>query len=700
MELSALVSQLSRVGKTASKRLAYLGVNIVKDLLYYFPFRYEDYRTMVPISQLQHGQMVTICGQVQLIANKRSFKRRKIITEALVADKTGAARVVWFNQPFIIKNIHVGDVVYLSGKVQTDMLGPQLASPTYEKYKKDPAHTARLVPIYSLTFGLTQKQIRSLTNQVITLAGQVEEWLPKEILEKADLTPLSDALRGIHFPADDNDLKQSVERLKFDELFLIQLKAELSRLEKSGIKAPKINFKEAEVRSFVSSLPFQLTKTQKISAWEIFQDLEKSAPMSRLLSGDVGSGKTVIAAMAMLNACLNGFRSVFMAPTEILASQHYNSLIKLFGDKFSVGLLTGSQFAIHNYKFEEKSQAGQKKEFFKKIGDGELSIVVGTHALFSEGVEYKKLGLVIVDEQHRFGVEQRKTIKEKGRGVHFLSMTATPIPRSLALVIYGDLDVSIINELPPGRKKIITKLVEPAKRDKAYQFIRDQVKQGRQIFVVCPLIERKEDEAEIEIINYPANPSNEKKSVLSEYEKLSKNIFPDLRVGYLHGKLKGKEKERIMSDFKNGKLDLLVSTSVVEVGVDIPNASVMMIEGAEGFGLAQLHQFRGRVGRSIHQSYCLLFTHSDSVKASERLSFFEKNNDGFKLAEKDLEMRGPGEVYGTEQSGMMNLRIAQLNDRELIKKTRELAKETAVDLEKYPVLNKKMKDWEKSVHLE
>ena len=521
------------------------------------------------------------------------------------------------------------------------------------------------------------------------MADKIEEWLPPDILEQADLVLLPNALRGIHFPADENELKISADRLKFDELFLIQIKAELSRRERFSSRAPALIFKEDKIKNFVAALPFALTKPQKISAWEILQDITKTTPMNRLVSGDVGSGKTVVAAISMYDAFLNGYQAVMMAPTEILAQQHYDSLVKLFlGIGINVGLLTGSRAVCHlpltkreregvaevsartattptPLLGKEGMTANQKKELLAKLKNGEINLVVGTHALLSENVGFHKLGLVIVDEQHRFGVEQRKLIKQKalipplfkeGAGggqsaAHFLSMTATPIPRSLALMIYGDLDVSVINEMPPGRKKIITKIVEPAKRDKAYQFIREQVVLGRQVFVICPLIEQDIDlpltpalkSVGIDPLSFQGeggvrsnSPIEDKKSVISEYEKLSKQIFPDLRVGYLHGKLKPKEKEDTMSKFKSGELDLLVTTSVIEVGVDIPNASVMMIEGAESFGLAQLHQFRGRVGRSIHQSYCLLFINTLSNRANERLNFFEQTNDGFKLAEKDF----------------------------------------------------------------
>jgi ATP-dependent DNA helicase RecG len=693
MDLNTKISELGKVGKKVAKLFGSIGVKNVKDLLYYFPFRYEDYRKIVSVAQLREGELVTICVQVELLANKRSFKSGRMITEALVSDKSGTVRVKWFNQPYIIKNIKTGDVIYLSGKVKSDMLGPQLVSPLYEKYKKETTHTARLVPIYPLTKSLTQKQVRFLMNEVISLVDKIEDWLPQDILEFADLIPLANALRGIHFPSDEHELKSSEDRMKFEELFLVQMKAELAKKGKKLLRAPNIFFQEEKIKQFVASLPFSLTKSQKVSAWEILQDVNKNSPMNRLVSGDVGSGKTVVAAMAMYNVFLNGFQAVIMAPTEILAFQHYQSLVKLYkGLSVTVALLTGNQMQINSQIEPEKIN---KKVFLDQIKNGTIHIIVGTHALLSDNVVFKKLALVVVDEQHRFGVEQRKLIKSKGTGAHFLSMTATPIPRSLALMIYGDLDVSIINELPPGRKTILTKLVEPVKRDKAYQFIREQVKQGRQVFVICPLIEAVDPEGQALIFG-----AEDKKSVLSEYEKLSKQIFSDLRVGFLHGKLKPKEKDEAMGKFKNGKIDLLVSTSVVEVGVDIPNASVMMIEGAESFGLAQLHQFRGRVGRSVHQSYCLLFTASNLEKSLERLKFFEQHNDGFMLAEKDLEVRGPGEVYGTEQSGEIGLRLAKLTDRELIKKAREAAKIAMENIKDSPKLLARVKDWKKETHLE
>lgn len=690
MELSTSVSQLNRVGKVLVKKLENLGIKTAQDLLYYFPFRYDDFRKVVMIKDLKSDDVVTINGRINLIANRRSFKTRKIITEALIEDNTGAVRAVWFNQPYLTRVLKIGDGISLSGKVAADMLGAQFVSPVYEKIgKKETTHTARLVPVYPLTAGLTEKQLRFLISQTLPLADKICEWLPKEILEGEDFMPIGNAIKGLHFPTDEKDLAECLRRLKFDELFSLQLRSALERARREKEKASIIEFQEKEIKEFVGHLPFTLTKSQKISAWEILGDLGKGHPMNRLLSGDVGSGKTVVAALAGYNTALNGLQTVFMAPTEILATQHFNSLNQLFsGLPLKIGLLTRSQARISGEELEG-SFAKQKKVLTEKIGSGEIFLAIGTHALLSEKINFRNLGLVIVDEQHRFGVEQRKALKEKITGTmkpHFLSMTATPIPRSLALTIYGDLDLSVINELPVGRKPVITRVVGAENRNKAYDFIRTQIKSGRQAFVVCPLIEDK-------------NLGSEKKSVLTEYEKLSKQIFSDLRVGYLHGKMLGREKEEIMNKFKNGIIDVLVSTAVVEVGVDIPNASVMMIEGAERFGLAQLHQFRGRVGRSTHQSYCLVFSGNDSSSVQERLNFFEKNLDGFKLAEYDLSKRGPGEVYGIEQSGQMDLKLANLGDREIIKKARDWAIKIAGDQKKYSQILKDFKK-EKQVHWE
>lgn len=706
MNLTFPVSQLNRVGKSSASALKRLGILIVGDLLKWFPFRYEDYRQILIVKNLTEGQMVTVRVKVELINNRRSFRSRKMVTEALVSDESGSIRVVWFNQPFIAKILKAGDEVFLSGKIKSDMLGNQLVNPIYEKCSvASTAHTARLVPIYPLTAGLTQKQLRFLIKQVLPLTQFLPDWLPGKILKAFSLFSLSTAVRAIHFPENERELKSALERLKFNELFLEHLKAEISRRRRLSEKAPKMIFQEKEIRQFVSGLPFVLTPWQKKSAWEILQDTQKIVPMNRLLSGDVGSGKTVVAAIAAYNTALSTYQAVVMTPTEILAKQHYDTFKKLLGDKMVIGLLTRSQ-----YQVSDSQEKKTKKQIVELIEKGEIQIVIGTHALLTEKVEFNDVGLIIVDEQHRFGVAQRKSIKDKtaATSVHYLSMTATPIPRSLALVLFGDLDVSRLAQLPRGRKPIITRFVEPKNRGKAYDFIRAQIKQGRQAFVVCPLISQKTDEtkktkSENDFVpeNYPfGSQLDEKKSVMGEYAKLSEEIFPDLRIGFLHGKMKAGEKEKTMEKFKNKEMDILVSTSVVEVGVDVPNASVMMIEGGEGFGLAQLHQFRGRVGRAEHQSYCFVFSDSISNKVKERLDYFEKNLDGFKLAEKDLETRGPGEVYGAAQSGMMRFRLARLTDKEIMNKARQAAVMVAGEIEKFPKLQQKLVDWEKVAHLE
>lgn len=703
MDFNLPVAKINKVGAITAKKLKRLGIEKAGDLLYWFPFRYEDYRKILPIKDLADGVEATILGRVEMIANRRSFRSRKNITEALVHDDSGSIRVTWFNQPFIIKNIKAGEVIFLSGKIKSDMLGPRLLSPMYEKEtKKETTHTARLVPIYPSTGGLTQKQIRYLISQVLPIAESVKDWMPSEIIKRFTLIPISSALLGINFPKNENELKKSTERLKFDELFLIQLRAQIARKKQKEEKAPAIVFHEQEIKKFVGSLPFALTVTQKISAWEILRDLEKNNPMNRLLSGDVGSGKTIVATISLLNVILSGYQGVLLAPTEILARQHFDTISGLLGDKLKIALLTRSQYFLAGHsspRGDDTAERFSKKQIIEEISEGKVDIVIGTHALLSEKVRFKDIGLIIVDEQHRFGVNQRKAIKDKTKEIsaHYLSMTATPIPRSLALTIYGDLDLSIISEMPVGRKPIITRLVEPKNRAKAYEFIRGQIKKGRQAFVICPLIE---DTNETENILPGLSFNEEKKTVMKEYEKLVKEIFPDLAVGFIHGKLKPPEKELAMKKFKNNEINILISTSVVEVGVDIPNASVMMIEGAERFGMAQLHQFRGRVGRSIYQSYCLLFTESKSEKVSDRLQYFEKNIDGFKLAEKDLETRGPGEVYGIRQSGLMNLRLAKLTDQDIIKKSRQAVEQILSNINLYPVLTDKLAGWERTLHLE
>jgi ATP-dependent DNA helicase RecG len=677
--LNTPIEQLTRVGKTTAGRLKRLGLNTVKDLLFYFPFRYEDFSHLVAIKDLRPNQTVTIKGRISLIENRRAHRRRMTITEALIEDTTGSIKVIWFNQPFLTKNLKPGDEVFIAGTVSFDNLSLQFVSPAYEKISGvNSINTAKIVPVYSLTSNLTQKQLRFLISQALQTLPLIKEWLPQYILEKNSLMPLSQALAAIHFPDNLEIEPQARRRLKFDELFLIQLQSQMLRQYLGRAKAPQIAFREKEIKSFVASLPFILTSDQKKASWQILLDLEKSQPANRLLEGDVGSGKTIVAAIVILSAVLNNFQAVLMAPTEILARQHFLGIKKLLAPfKIKIALLTSGEKVIADDEIEEIN----KTEVLKQIKNGKAGLIIGTHALIQDEVEYNNLGLVIVDEQHRFGVEQRKKLKDKNKNgltPHFVSMTATPIPRSLALILYGDLDLSMIREMPKGRKKIITRLIDEIHRPQAYAFIRQEIKNGRQVFVICPLID----------------PSDKLgvKSVTDEFKKLDKQVFPDLKIGLLHGKLKSGEKEKIMSDFKANEIKILVSTSVIEVGIDIPNATIMMIEGADRFGLAQLHQFRGRVGRGEYQSYCLLFTENNSLKTRERLEALVKSSDGFALAEYDLRFRGPGEVFGTRQSGLPELQVASLNDLELINLAKEESREffNQYSLEDFPLLKSQM----------
>lgn len=685
IKLDTSVSELPKIGEKLSKRLGKLGLHSVADLLAYYPFRYEDFSTITKIADVKPDTHITIRGTVNLIANKRAFRRRMYLTECLLSDDTGSIKAIWFNQPFITKMIKQGDTVYLSGKAEYTSYGLQLTSPSYEKIKKEQIHTARIVPIYSLTENLTEKQIRYLIKLILPLAKQIPDWLPKDFLKKYNLIDLAKAVHEVHFPSDQVSLDQAIRRLKFNELFLIQLRVQNIRRGLAELTAPGITFRENETKKFVRSLPFQLTASQKATTWEILKAIQMNKPMNRLLEGDVGSGKTVVAAIVVLNVVKNGFQAALMAPTEILATQHYKTINELLGGTgITVSLLTRS---MKKYKGKETTQ----KKLLEHISNGNTQIIIGTHALIQEKVTFDNLGLVIIDEQHRFGVDQRKTLKQKSAEFvpHLLSMTATPIPRSLALTLYGDLDLSIITQMPKNRKKIITKIVPPQKRKLAYNFIRDEISNGRQVFVICPLIEES-DKLGV-------------KAATAEYEKLRKNVFPDLSVGLIHGKLKAVDKDSAMNRFAENKIKILVATAVVEVGIDVPNASVMMIEGAERFGLAQLHQFRGRVGRADHQSYCFIFSDSDSDKTIQRLDALVTAKNGFELAERDLEFRGPGEVYGVRQSGFPELKIAKLTDLDLITLTKKAAVEffkRDPDLKTYHSIKEKILSFAKNTHLE
>ena len=699
MNLSTPVKELPRIGIQYQKKLKKLGIETIRDLLFHFPHRYEDFSTLTKISDAKEGDTIYIQGKVLEIKNTITWKRRMAITEAIVKDNSGSIKVLWFNQPYLADTLKQGSLVCLAGKVavgKKSYSGIYLSSPIYEKIssfeKKNLIHTGGLIPVYPETEGLSSRWLRYILRPILNqFKNSLKDPLPKLLREKNDLLVLNEAIWQIHFPETKKLAKQARARFSFQELFLIQLNVlrEKMRLKKEGALDVPINIEIT--KRLVDSLPFKLTDAQRKSSWQILKDIEKPRPMNRLLEGDVGSGKTIVAIIASLNVAQAGFQTAFMAPTEILAKQHFDTLKETLKDfKLKIGLLTG-----HEVRMKRKIS---KKEFLEKVRQGKIDIIVGTHALIQKEVRFKKLALVIVDEQHRFGIKQRARLcREYGEETklvpHLLSMTATPIPRTLALTLYGDLDLSILNQMPKGRKKIITELIPPKKRKGVYTFIKKEVKKGKQVFVICPRIEDKETSQNWSGV----------KAVKKEYEKLSKKIFPKLKVSMLHGKMKSKEKEEIMTKLKNKKIDVLVSTSVVEVGIDIPDATIMIIEGSDRFGLSQLHQFRGRVGRSHAQSFCFLFVDTWSPKTKKRLKALLSSETGFELAEKDLEIRGPGEIFGVRQWGIPDLAMSSLGDTALVEKTRTCAKEILKkdpNLKKLPLLRKEVKDFGKRIHLE
>ncbi len=697
LTLDSKIEQIQKIGPVYQKRLSKLGIKTIRDLFFHFPHRYENLSQLKPIKELRLGEKATIQGKIKQIQNTRTWQKKITITEALIQDNSGTIKAIWFNQPFLINALEQGKTINLAGKVATKDKTLLLSNPSYEiiyPYKTT-THTGRLVPIYHETAGLSSRYLRFVIKPILNLTNQFKDFLPESIKKQNQLISLSQAIKQIHFPENLNLANQARQRLAFDELFLIQLTTLGQKQKIQKQKAPIINFDQQLIKPFVQKLPFQLTNSQKIAAWEVFQDLQKQKPMNRLLNGDVGSGKTIVAIMAALQTAKAGYQTAIMAPTEILARQHFENFQKfLKKEKLKITLLTGSNNQISENSIPQPPKTGQRDWIKKQISQGKADIVIGTHALIQENLSFKNLALAIIDEQHRFGVTQRAALQNKIYRIkdknpmlpHLLSMTATPIPRTLTLTIYGDLDISLIKELPQGRKKIITQIISPSKREETYQFIKEKLKQKNQVFVICPLID----------------PSDKLgvKSVTQEYEILANQVFKNFKIAILHGKLKPKEKEKIMSDFQKAKTDILISTSVVEVGVDIPHANLMIIEGADRFGLAQLHQFRGRIGRGQKQAYCFLFTESANQKTSQRLKAITQAKDGFELAEKDLKLRGPGEFVGTRQWGLPSLTMASLDDLELIKRARKAAEITLNN----NLLNKNLKDrlkqFKKLIHLE
>ncbi len=705
LRLEDPVSRVKFVGTRWESKLKKLGIDSVRDLLFHFPVRYEDFREIYKIADLIPKQEATIRGVVEEIDTRRSWKRNLSITEAVISDDTASIRAVWFNQPYVKNVLQPGTIANFSGK--TSGSGDvYLSNPTYETIRgedEETKHTGRIVPVYPETKGLTSKGLRNMVAAALGGIGTVKDPLPPDILSAVGAPGLTKSLRDIHFPDAVEDAFAARRRFSFEDLFLLQLfnlKRKITLAKSESIDVP-VDLEY--VKSVIGRLPFLLMDSQKKSLWEILQDTGKKIPMNRLLQGDVGSGKTVVAAIAALNAARAGRQTAFLAPTSLLASQHYNTFIKFFGDfEGGVALLTSHESEVF-YGHELSSEIAKAK-LANEIKKDKVKIVVGTHALLQKYIDFPDLALVIVDEQHRFGVKQRAELLGGRRAAlvpHFLSMSATPIPRTLSLTLFGDLDLSIISEVPKNRKKIVTKVIPSKERSDTYRFIRNEIKRGRQAFVICPRIDPPDGAAEQN--SYQAALLWQVKAVKEEYEKLSQKIFPDLRVGMLHGKMKSADKEQVMEDFMERKIDLVVSTSVIEVGIDVPNATIMMIEDADRFGLAQLYQFRGRVGRGEHQSYCFLFTETATPHANRRLKAIVEAKNGFELAEYDLKQRGPGEFLGESQTGMPDLAMKAIQNPELVKSTRELALKTLKEdhaLKKYPLLKERLGIFERMIHWE
>lgn len=658
------------------KRFKSIGLHTVADMIRYVPFRYEDFSKIAAIADLQEGENVTIRGHVASVSRVPT-RSRVTIQKAVLQDNSGKIEVTWFNQPYILNILRPGLEISIAGAAKRFGAKFSFEPKEYEVVHPDKPlqHTARLVPVYPTKYGVSTKLIRDkigLAFDRFVEPGAMRDWefLPEAIRSRHNLIPEGEAYGILHRPESLDQVNIARRRLGFDELFTIQLSSLIVRKqwEEDQVGIPldtQSPEKKIAIEGFVSSLPFALTSAQLKVTDDILHDMGRRQPMNRFVQGDVGSGKTVVAAIAAYTTWMNGFQSLVMAPTEILAQQHYLTLQKLFQPHgLEVGLFTRSYKSVPSLV--------------------DPAVVVGTHALLSEKLQLNKIGLVVIDEQHRFGVAQRALLKDKGMNPHLLTMTATPIPRTVALTLYGELDLSVIDEMPKGRLPIKTAIVPEQKRDKAYGWIREQIKtEGTQVFIICPLI----DESDAETMQTV-------KAANVEYERLKKHIFPDCNVALIHGKMKAKEKDDVMREFKDRKYDILVSTSVVEVGIDVPNATIMIIEGAERYGLAQLHQLRGRVGRGDKQSYCFLFTSAGANQFSQRLQFFSKTNSGMKLAEYDLEQRGAGEIYGTRQSGMEDLQFASLSDLPVIEETKKAAEAflQRYTLEDYPGLKKRLDD--------
>jgi len=727
MTLDSLLTDIKGVGPQLAQKFACMQIHNVADLIDYYPRRYDDYSKICKISEIRPG-IITIRAKI-IQATGKYVRRGMHITEAIASDKSGSVRIVWFNQPYRSKSIKPNCEYFISGNFELRNQRLVITSPAMELVSNFPINTARIVPIYKVMKGLKSLDVRRALRSVMPVIDKLDDTIPPWIIKNENLLPLCEAMRQMHFPESSEKLQESQRRIGFEEVFSLSLASLLNKQELSNVKSLVIPFREQLAKEFVSHLPFKLTNAQRKATWQIYKDISfnstkpkhfnvvqgsneeqvsrtnvygertteeadaimrqesvgmpsfvgqqdktmlRFGPMNRLLEGDVGSGKTVVATMAALMAMEQGFQVAIMAPTELLARQHadtIHNLLEPMGYEKQICLLVGSM------------KPNQKIIAHEKIKTGDSKLIIGTHALIQEKVDMHKLGLVIIDEQHRFGVIQRKKIMAKAKHMpHVLTMTATPIPRSLVLTLYGDLDLSIIDSKPEGRKPIITKICSPNSRDKLYEKIDKVLESGRQMFVVCPLINETEG-------------SQATKSAEAVFTALKTGFFKHRRLGLLHGKMKALDKNKVMKDFVDNKIDILVATTVIEVGVDVPNATIILIENADQFGLAQIHQLRGRIDRSAEQGYCYLMM-SDSSAPTRRLRAVESSDDGFALAEMDLEIRGPGALYGTMQHGQLDLRVANLADTRLISSARQCARdfiEKQEDLLQYKLLNERIK---------
>ncbi len=699
MDLKTPIKSTFGIGPNLEWKLNKLNLFTVSDLIYHFPFRYDDFSQIKPASEAQVGEVVTLQGEIWSIKNIYT-RFGKVLTQAVFNDGTSPVVLTWFNQSYLIKQIKTGDRLQISGKLgkyksKLSIMAPQWekvdslqstvdsslreATPEAGEASQQRIHTGRLVPVYPETQGLTSKWFRTKIDKLLPDAlEKIKDPLPNSI--RNEMLPLKDAISKIHFPKDMVEVEKSRKRLGFDELFFVSLATQKARMEwkrKPLVKPLRIN--KNDLNHFIKTLPFSLTSSQKKVVGEVLDDLEGTQPMNRLIQGEVGSGKTVVATIIIYLIHLNGLKTLFMAPTEILAFQHFETISKLLNSfGISVGIYTGSRkfTTIKDLRLKIKEKNRKSKIVnHKSLPD----LIIGTHALLSPKLNLDDVGLVIIDEQQRFGVEQRTILRSRAKLPHFLTMTATPIPRTVALTLYGDLDLSVIDQMPKGRPVIKTYLVPEKKRRDGYKFIEKKVMHGDQAYIITPLIE-------------PSETLLTAKAAKVEFEKLKK-IFPKLNLGLLHGRLKSKDKEEVLKDFRDGRIHILVSTSVVEVGMDVPNATIMVIEGAERFGLAQLHQLRGRIGRGTKESFCLLYTSDGSADEQRRLKYLENTFDGLKLAELDLKIRGSGEIFGVKQSGRFEFKIASFSDLNLVEKTKDAAQKILQEdstLDKYPLLKAKL----------